>query len=296
MTPLKLWDVAKAQREFEGYIGIEIEKRYKKLTNEPYTSSDIRYTELSRTSKALYLKKDDPTPLFHLLHMGGGFIGGEKFRTDIIVKDNTHGIFTSQSAAKIYKVKEKGVPSFYWVNVEIGENSTMEFINDSVILYPTAEYLQYNVFNLRSTSTFFYSEVFSPGYAQNGGKYEYTEMLLNTKLYIDGRLALFDNLDFEPKSNDPSKFGVMDGYDRCGTAFYISPKITEDLAEELRTLVKEQCSDIDHELGISNFISTGVGVRVLANETYEIQRILMLIHNYLRDKILGLENLDLRKC
>lgn len=294
MSKLQLLEIDNT-KEYEGYIGIEVEKRQKDDTKEYYTWSDIKYSELSRASKPLYLKKGDPTPLFHLFHMGGGFLGGERFRTDLIVKDNTNAIFTSQSASKIYKVREKGKPSTYFVNLEVGDNSIVEFVNDSVILYPNAEYHQFNVFDIKSTSTFFYSEVLSPGYAPDGDKYMYTEMWLNTKLYIDGKLNLYDNLNFNPPTQNPQEFGVMDGFDRCGTGLYINPNITEEMAEEIRKLVKESCSDIEYEFGISNFITHGLGVRVLANQTYEVQRIISLVHNYFREKVLSLDKLDLRK-
>lgn len=285
---------SKQAKPYAGYIGVEVETK-QKADGRLYPATDIRYTELSRVSRPLLLDPQDPRPLFHLFNMGGGFMGGESYRSDLIVRDNTCAIFTSQSASKIFKVQQPGVPAKNFINLEVGDNSVVEFINDSVILYPTAEYQQMNEFRLRSSSTFFYSEIFSPGYSPDGQKYQYTQMWLNTRIYVEDKILLFDNLIFEPHKEHPSIFGVMDDYDRCGSAFYIGPEINEHLAEELRALVKEQFSEINHELGISCFTEHAIGVRVLANEVYEIEKIIMAIHNYLRQKLLHLEALDLRK-
>lgn len=285
---------SKQAKPYAGYIGVEVETK-QKADGRWYPATDIRYTELARVSRPLLLDPQDPRPLFHLFNMGGGFMGGESYRCDLIVRDNTTAIFTSQSASKIFKVQKPGEAAKNFINLEVGANSVVEYINDSVILYPTAEYQQMNEFHLRDSSTFFYSEIFSPGYSSDGQKYQYTQMWLNTKIYVEDKILLFDNLIFEPQKEYPAIFGVMDGFDRCGSAFFIGQQINEHLAEELRSLVHEEFSDIHHELGISCFAEHAIGVRVLANEVYEIEKITMRIHNYLRQKLLHLAPLDLRK-
>ena len=290
---MNLLEIAQT-KSYAGYIGIEVQKKVK-ATGQEYASTDIRYTDLSRVSKPLYLDNNIPTPMFHMIHMGGGFMGGETYRTDLIVKDNSSAIFTSQSASKIYKVKNPGEPAIYEINLEAGENSIVEFINDAVILYPNAEYNQFNIFNLKGTSNLFYSEIFSPGYSPDGKKYMYTEMWLNTKIYVDGKLLLFDNLNFQPQLENPGQFGIMDGFDRCGTSFFVGPIFNERMVEEIRELVASLHSNIKHEIGISCFANNAIGVRVLANETYEIEKIFKTIHNHLRKVTLGLGELHLRK-
>lgn len=296
MQELKLLDLGGSEfKKYEGYIGIDITKRYSAEKQKEYTASDIRYSELARVSRPVYLNNQDPTPLFVLFHLGGGFIGGEDYKTDIIVRENTHGIFTSQSASKVYVVRKAGEPSRYFINIDLKDNAFMEYVNDSLILYPQAEYHQFNEFRLKSTSSLFYSEVFSPGYGVGGAKYQYTEMWLKSKIYIDDKLVLFDNLNFQPKLESPEAFGTLDGFDRCGTAFYISPKITESLADEIRHLITSAKFDFKFEFGISNFIEHGLGLRVLANEFFEVQMIISMVHNYLREHLFGLEPLNLRK-
>lgn len=276
------------------YIFVQVQKRFDE-NNQPYIFNDFYYTDLCRTSKPLYLEKDNLRPYYHLLHLGGGMMHDEKYQTDLIVHDNSSAIFTSQSATKVYKWVEGHEPTAYTVNLEVGKNAMAEYINDSVILYNNSKFIQTNNFYITDSSTLLYSEIFSPGYGENGKKYIYNLMSLKTKIFYNGKILVYDNLVYQPKKEDPSVYGIMDGYDRCGTAIYFSPVFTQKHVEEIRAMLKEQFNDPKYHFGVSSFDKPSIAVRILADETYEIERVFKTLHSYVREKILNLPAINLRK-
>lgn len=283
-------------KKYDSYMFVEVEKRINKETGEPYMFTDSYYTNLARVSRPLVLEEDKLRPFFHLIHLGGGMMQDEVYRTDLVVDDDSNAIFTSQSANKVYENQPGHEPTKYYINLQVGKNAMAEFINDAIIVYETGKYKQYSTIYLEPTSTLIYTEIFSPGWSKSGSDYTYHLMLLNTKLYMNKKLALYDNLVFDPINENPSDFGIMDGFERCGTAFFVDPRLNQEHVEAIRKGVKETFNNKDqYEIGISSFDFPSVIVRVLANETYEIEHVFKFIHKYVRETVLGLPMVNLRK-
>lgn len=276
-------------KNLSGYTGIYSYLKDNKVT------SDIFFTELARVSKALFLN-DDNIPCYQLIHLGGAFLTGEKYETDVIIEDNTHIILTSQSATKVNRTKPEDEPTKYNINIKLNNNSTIEFINDSIILYPEARYNQSNNFILTNTSTLIYYDIFSDGYSGHSPeKYLYDELFLNTQIFIDDKLILLDKLYFNPKLQPPNSEGIMNGFERCGNFLFISPLISNQTSQEIYDLVNNTKFKFKFEIGVSEFYNKSIGIRIIANETFEIQEIFTLIHNFIRKNYLHLESLKLRK-
>lgn len=275
-----------------GYIYIFTEKRNN--SGEDYICNDFFYTDLCRTSKPLILEDNKLTPYFQLLHMGGGMKPLEKYQADMIVGDDSSAIFTSQSATKVFKDTFDFGPCQYFVNLDVGKNSFVEYINDAVILYEGAKFKQQNTFYINDDSTLFYSEIFSSGYSINNTRHAYSLMQLKTSIYYNNELLVYDNLVFEPKKENPNNFGIMDNFERCGSGYFISKLFNSTIINELKNEIK-QFNKIKAQIGISQLDKPGISVRVLANEVYEIEEIISFIHNFLRHKFFGLKALKLRK-
>ena len=87
-----------------------------------------------------------------LLNIGEGIFPKDRLRTSVKL-DNSNLILTTESATKIYpSKKEYGINK---IDVQLFNNSNLEFINDELILYKDSKYIQF--FNLKSdeSSTFF---------------------------------------------------------------------------------------------------------------------------------------------
>ena len=280
-------------KNLSGYIGI-----HAKLENNrnglPFVNSDILYSELARVSKPLFLN-DDNIPCYQLIHLGGAFLSNEKYLTDVIVDENAWIIVTSQAANKVNETKEFDDPSTYNLNLEIKKNATLEFINDAIILYPKSRYIQNVFINIEKTGSLIYTDIISPGYSQSKTKYQYDEMLLNLEIKYDSKMVLYDKLYFAPSIDHPNQLAVMNNFQRCGTMILINECFHKDTANELTSLVNDFSWDFHYEIGVSEFSTNCIGIRILADQTYEIEKIFKLIHDHIRINYLNKKPLNLRK-
>lgn len=129
-----------------------------------------------------------------LLSIGEGIFPKDKIRTKITL-ENTDAIFTTESATKVYpSKKELGINK---IDIEL-KNSNVEFINDELILYKNAKFLQLLKIKADENSTFFYGDILS-----HGRSYEDFDFSLNSgknSFYIDESLEYLEKYGVAGKS------------------------------------------------------------------------------------------------
>ncbi|MCV3754207.1 urease accessory protein UreD [Ureaplasma zalophigenitalium] len=279
-------------KEYSAYMYILVSADERYPGNYAHT---VHFTNFFRTSKPLYVDEDDPTnPCFQLIAMGGGYIAGEVYRSDFEVAKDARCIITTQSSTKAYRTVN-GKASQQYTNIHLEENAILEYLSDNVIVYENGKFEQFNNFHMDKTATLIYTECFGPGWSPYGIPYLYEKMYLNTKIYYDGKLILYDNLKFEPFQNDESAFGIMSGYLYCGTMLVINLNVTEEDVLAVRQAIKEAYPDMDYEFGVSGLDIPGLGVRTLANTHYDVEKINAVAHAYFRKKLWNKRPLNLRK-
>lgn len=94
-----------------------------------------------------------------LLSIGEGIFPKDRIRTAIKLQ-NSDAIFTTESATKVYSSKKEfGINK---ININL-KNSNLEYLNDELILYKDAKFLQLLKIETDENSTFFYGDILSHG-------------------------------------------------------------------------------------------------------------------------------------
>lgn len=231
-------------------------------------------------------------PTYFLLGLGGGYVEGEKYRNRIELKDNTRSIITTQASTKVYKCL-KGKVIEQNTELVLGENSVLEFLTDAVILYKDAIYKQVNNIILKKSSTLIYCDGITSGWSPEGAEFQYSSVQLSTKVYLDNKLVLLDNLLVDPREDDVTKLGFFEGYRNFGTLLVISDYISEEVIDKFRVMLDE--ANLPIYYGISKLEVSGFVLRVLGNLTQDIEAAIMVCHNYIRKEFLGSRELIIRK-
>jgi len=124
-----------------------------------------------------------------LLSIGEGIFPKDKIRTNIIL-ENSDTIFTTESATKVYPSRSKnGELGINKINIKL-YNSNLEFINDELILYKDAKFLQLLQIQADEKSTFFYGDILS-----HGRSYEDFDFSLNSgknSFFVDDTLEYLE--------------------------------------------------------------------------------------------------------
>lgn len=271
---------------YAGEFHIELEKR------ENVTVISKKYFNgLVKVSPTIHLDKEKVSTYF-ILGLGGGYVEGEKYRNSVYLKEDARAIVTTQAATKVYKCL-KGYKTEQETDIKLEKGSVLEYIMDSVILYRYAEYKQKNNIYLTSSSTLIYSDAITSGWSPEGNKFQYNNLQLSTKIYVDDRLVLLDNLLINPKEDDVTALGYFEGYENLGTLIVIDYRISKEVIDLLR--MKLNKLELPISYGISLLEENGFVLRVLGNLTQNIECAINVCHNYIRKMLLNSGELVIRK-
>ena len=174
---------ARNKSEYSGFINLVLEKKDNK------TIAVKKYYEgLVKISPTIKMDIEN-IPTYYLLQLGGGYIEGEKYKSIFKLENEARAIITTQASAKVYKCLN-GIKIEQDTEIYLGENSILEYITDSVILYKDAIYKQVNNIYLDESSTLIYSDGITAGWSPEGENFKYKSVQLKSNVYINNKLVL----------------------------------------------------------------------------------------------------------
>ena len=275
-----------SKSKYAGVIDLVLEKSGDKII-----ASKKYFNGIFKLSPRINIGSEN-IPTYFLMQLGGGVVEGEHFNISIDFKENTRGVVTTQAANKVYKC-ENDLESLQETIINLGENSTLEYITDPVILYKDAKYKQENKIYMTKSSTLIYTDGITSGWSPDKKKFQYKRARLKTDIYVDDNIALSDNMIINPKENNIEDLGFMEGYKNFATLIVINDNINDKIIEHLRYEIKEL--NLDVNVGISSIETNGFIVRIMGNLTQNLEKIILHCHNYVRRNILNSENFVVRK-
>lgn len=243
-----------------------------------FVAETAYFTGIAKLARALYLDTDG-VPCFYLMQLGGGYVENEKFRTFVHMKENSRAIVTTQAATKVYKCMND-LPSYQRNEFILEENSVLEYISDSVILYKDAMFRQESTIKMRDTSTLVYTDGITSGWSPDGEKFKYSTAQMKLKIYMNDKPVMLDNLKLDPRVDKMNSIGFMEEYYNYSSLIVIDKSVNNDLIETLRKKVDELSLNI--KVGITKLETHGFVLRALGNLTQDLEKAIFTCINHVR--------------
>lgn len=121
-----------------------------------------------------------------LLSIGEGIFPKDKIKSNIHLQ-NSDVVFTTESATKVYaSAKEFGINK---INIHL-RNSNLEYINDELILYKDAKFLQLLKIKADADSTFFYGDILSHGRSYEN--FDFSLMAVKNSFFINDTIEYLE--------------------------------------------------------------------------------------------------------
>ncbi|WP_353948406.1 urease accessory protein UreD [Sporolactobacillus sp. Y61] len=250
--------------------------------------SSVYFRGALKVMRPLYLDNSGQA-CYIVINPGGGYVDQDKYKMDVVLKDGSELLLTTQAATKVYRTPTKTV---YQENFfELHDDSLLEYKPEPLIAYRDASYYQKSVIRMSTKAMLLYEDMITPGWSDNDQLFPYRNIRMKTEIYVDGKLVVLDHLSLIPKMQYMKNTGFLEGYTHLGTLFMINKKV-ENKTEELMEIL-----DRYHEtcrIGFSRLNTQGVIVRVFGNETKDIKTVFHDCTVWLK-KLLNRGSIDLRK-
>ena len=241
--------------------------------------------------RAVYPENSLPGMAYlYIISPSGGILQGDRYKTDIILRNNSKCHITTQGATRIYSMNSNSASQM--VNITLDENCYLEYIPDQIIPYQNSRYYQKVNLNIHDNATLIYSEVLTPGRIAMNENFDYDICYLRTYCKNqNNKFRCLENIKIEPKENNMKIKGILGKYDIVGTVYILTKK---EKLQKLEKMINKKIEVITSGTSILPNES-GIIVKILSNSTEEVYEKIYEIVKITRKEILGADFTKIRK-
>jgi len=241
--------------------------------------------------RAVYPENSLPGMAYlYIISPSGGILQGDRYKTDIILRNNSICHITTQGATRIYSMNSNSASQM--VNITLDENCYLEYIPDQIIPYQNSRYYQKVNLNIHDNATLIYSEVLTPGRIAMNENFDYDICYLRTYCKNQkNKFRCLENMKIEPKENDMKVKGILGKYDIVGTVYILTKK---EKLQKLEKMINEKIEFVTSGTSILPNES-GIIVKILSNSTEEVYEKIYEIVKITRKEIIGADFTKIRK-
>lgn len=153
----------------------------------------------------------------------GGVLSGDHFKTQVEVRQGSQAWLTSQATTKVYRMPNGS--SSHHMEVAVGQNATLIYRPEPLVLFAQAQYHQAIHLTVESTSRVIWQDITGAGRLAYGEKFLFTE--LDASLQID-RADLLGPILWErhwlrPQISPPNREGLWGSWNYYGSLVIVDP-------------------------------------------------------------------------
>jgi urease accessory protein len=244
--------------------------------------------------RALYIEETCPEMAYiYIISPSGGILQGDRYRTDITLKNYAKSHITTQSATRIYKMNKNFGTQI--INLDVAENCYLEYIPDQIIPFRNSKYYQVSNIKVHDTATCVYSEIITPGRVASNESFEYDICYMKVKAVNHvGKIRFIDIAKLEPKKENITSFGIMNGYDILGNIYILIPS---DQTMIIKNEINVFLNNLNNVIGGCTKLPDdgGLLVRLLGQFVFDVRNIIYSINEIIRKRILNVSFSGIRK-
>src|SRR5690625_6919 len=260
--------------EWTGVLQLDMENRQGRTV-----AQNVYFQGAFKVMRPVYHQNNN-FPCYYVLNPGGGYLDGDKYRMDITLEEKAQLTLTTQSATKIYKTPQQ--QAYQETTFHLKKDSYLEYLPDALIAYKDAKYFQKNIIHMEKGATLLYSDILTPGWSPEGDRFSYEMLRLKTEIYMEDELVAFDHIKLQPESQHMSGIGFMEGYTHLGSFIVVGEKTNDELLDRLYETIQQEAGSF--AFGLSRLAVQGFTLRVMANQTQVIERIISACHGVVSDE------------
>jgi len=225
-----------------------------------------------------------------ILHTAGGLVGGDLLELQAKIGIDSKVLLTTASAQKVYgsvgrsKINPKGNFSFQKINIDIHDNSHLEYLPQETIVFANGLYSQEFKIKISDNSSVLFTDLVRLGRSSIRESIE--NGVFRSKLEIIRNCNLSDDWEFVDKI-ELSKFSFeaksgMDFMPVFGSLIWIHEKnFSKTKINELKKGIKMIFKENNNYLSLGA-LENGISIRFLGNSSQEARKCFFSIWRQIR--------------
>lgn len=142
-----------------------------------------------------------------VVNPGGGFLAGDRYRTEVCVGAGAALELAGQSATKVYRSTESVTRQV--IGLHAGPDALLDHRPEPLILFQDAAYDQMLHVQADATATVILEDIVTAGWSPDGRTHSWRSFRSRTTVTIGGRRTLTDVLVLGPADRDPATAALL---------------------------------------------------------------------------------------
>ena len=229
----------------------------------------------------------DGTAVVYSLNPAGGILQHDRLLTEIECERGADAVFTTPGNSKYYRMDE-GCAKL-WNRLYVHDGGVLEYLPEHNVPFAESKVYQDNEFRVEKGAVLFAADMVTSGRKASGEEFDFDIYASRTRIYIDGKLALYDNCSIDPKEDELMETGLLDGHQINGSFYVYADGMDPELKHRLNGM------DVGVRLAAGNVRADLLVVRFLGDSIMDMTDAMQRIWNVCRQSILNKPALRLRK-
>jgi urease accessory protein len=214
----------------------------------------------------------------------GGLFEGDRAEIEVSLQRGARLYLTTQAATKIYPAGH-GEVTCQHVRLQVAAGAVLDYFRLPLIPFARSLYAQETTIQVESGGICLVAEVLAPGRVARGEHFAYSMLRSRVEGWVDGQLALFEQIILLPEENSYEGLGILDGKCYVASLYVLTSQALERCIPGWNRHLTEQYGEC---IGITTLAHGGLVVRILGQTGQEVLRRLDAAHRLIREEGLGL--------
>jgi urease accessory protein len=229
----------------------------------------------------------------YLLHPPGGLVSGDRLTITANLAENTHVLITTPGAGRVYRAREDKTLQHQVTQLNVAENSLIEWLPQETILYPNAYTRLENSIDLAGNAKFIGWEITCFGLPANHQDFGEGHAEQGFQIRQNGRLKVRERLVIDRQNRNifTAKAG-LDGKPINGLMIagpFESPEPSHSNHDELIDKLRQRCTQHGSLSGVS-LVGEFIMVRSLHDDSEQVKQLFIQCWQDIRPALLGKES------
>ncbi len=226
----------------------------------PYKVADI--TE-DRTKNELQLMLVSSSP---------GILDGDEFSMKIKLSENTSLHLQTQSYQRLFNMKQGASQS---IEVRMSKGSSFCYLPQPTVPHKDSNFVATNNIYLSGNCTLTWGEVLTCGRKLNGEEFDFSKFHSTTRIFLNDRLVVKENLLIEPRTIKVHAIGQLEGYTHQASLIFIGK--AADSKSIIENIIKRLNQQEGICYGVSSLPVNGIIIRILGLKAEQLYSCLRMI-------------------
>lgn len=206
------------------------------------------YQETPFKITRLHYRRDSSLARVIVMQSTAGLFGGDRLEARFHVERGARVLLTSQAATKVHP--SCGLPASQLVRISVEDGGELHYYVDPLIPFADSNLRQKISIELGSKARFYYWDGLMAGRVKRGEQWRFSELISETSLFVDAKLAFIDRFQLCPSQDSPSRQWRMGRHSYMATGMAHDPSIDENYLERFRAKLGPTDLDLVYGLDI----------------------------------------------